>query len=667
MNSNPTLSKGNPSPINFNDIFLQLVQQGMKNMMRGDASETEMLRGWIEKRNVADLVEHRPTKPREVAQLCLDMVEKYPKEVTVLLWNAEVAGEAGALVRLMAPCDAPDAQSKALALAQALLDAGHGMEMSDTAWPVGVSDLLKERRTAHDDYLIQKTTKFQEGLLKGGLQVFHSASLPFLSKSTNKSVENFSEGVLDEAGKRLERRHLLEASKDDRKLFLEQVNQKRTVSLSLETLENRCVNAKRLRGELAVQCAPESFGQLLAHMASRIPPGKQQAFDLSFSLAGDFGNVCDMVVFVEKTSEKEPMAIKVSLYDPEVTGDMSHMRALPEELAKLSFHDFDLRRAFKPGSVDLLNLMQDDWDLAISLRGRYIPRHSKMLVESFLSALAYGNLYGLQHAITELLTIHGVGVPIDDLNARSKDLGLAVHAAMAGGHVKVMQELEGSPLMLGSLTQNTRNELVAAKRGMSGALSSVRDIVQGYWARRLGVEAGGGARVESTRPGDRGEQVPLTATSLRGQGGVLRQVLDDVADVYVKEFGKPRDAVDIEEIRKFLYAQTKERRIGLLSALKLRPFEVPMLVPPIQLFLAVEFMDEDNIRAYLEMVVLIQEHIRLDPSDASRLLKGIHDACRPRSWLLCCMRSDSQAFKYVVKSDKELHALFKQAEAALKS
>lgn len=657
-------TQGNPShSINLNDIVARLMQQGL----RGDVPEVDCLKEWIVKGNVADLAEHRPVKPGEVAGLCLDMVEQYPKEVAVLLWHGGVAAEALKRMREMAQSDEPDAQKKALALVQAVLDAGHEVDLHSGPWTSGVNELLQERHKAREDYATQQVAKFSGVSHKSGLEVFRSAKEPFFSISTGKSTDNFSDGVRDESGRQLERRHLVEAAKDDRRQFLEQVNQKRAVSLGLETLEKRCGDAKRLRGELAVQCAPESFGQLLAHMASRISPGKSQAFELSFSLAGDFGNIRDMVVFLEKTSEKGPMALKVSLYDPEATGDMSHMRVLPEELAKLSFHDFDLRRAFKPGSVDLLNLMQDDWDLAISLRGRYIPRHSKMQVESVLNALAYGNVYGLQHAITELGTLHGIGVPIDDLNARSNDLALAVKAALAGGHVKVLNELQDSPLMLGSFTSKTLHELMLAKKGLSvQAVSGVLDIVQKYRPGNL-IEAGSDTRVKSTRPADPGERMPLTTNPLRSQGGVLHPFLDDVTDVYVKEFGKPRDSVSIDEIQKFLFAQTQERRKALLPALKLRPFELPLLVRPVVLFLAVEFMDEDNIRAFLEMVVLIQGSSRLHPSDASRLLKGIHDACRPRSWLRCCMRSDSQAFKDVVKSDEALHALFKQAEAALKS
>lgn len=668
MNSLPlTLPQGNLPPINLNDVVVQLMMQGVKEMMRGGVSEVEMLKGWIVQGNVADLAEHLPTERGEVAQLCLDMVEGHPKEVTVLLWNGGIAAEAMELMREMERSDAPDAQRKALALAQAVLDAGHEMDVDSTAWPAGVSELLQERQNARQDYAAQQIAKFDGVSLKGGLEVFRSAEVPFLSKSKDKSTENFSDGVLEASGRYLvERGHLLEAIKDDRKTFLEQINL-RKVSFGYEAIEKRCVDAKRLRGELAVQCTPESFGQLLAHMASRIPPGKSQTFDLSFSLAGDFGNVRDMVVFLEKTSEKGHMALKVSLYDPEVTGDMSHLRVLPEELAKLSFHDFDLRRAFKPGSVELLNLMQDDWDLAISLRGRYIPRHSKVQVESLLNALAYGNLYGLQHAIVELGTLHGVGVPIDDLNDRSKDLALAFRQAMVGRHVKVLKELQDSPLMLGSLTQKTMDELRSAKNslGVQDVLSGVRAIVKKYYERL------GDTQVNSTRPAGRDEQMSLVPDVSRGLGGELRQGVGDVTDVFVRVFGKPRQSLSIREIRDFLLGQAKERRMPLLQELKLPSNDVAMLLQPDVgnlLQRALQSRDKNTIQAYLELVVQVQgSSSKLEKNYATGLLKRIRDICSPRqSWVVCCMRSDSPDFKGVVKSDRQLNALFALAEGSLK-
>lgn len=669
MNSSPlTLPQGNPPPINLNDVVVQFMQQGMQKMMRGGVSEVEMLKGWIEKGNVADLAEHLPTKLGEVAQLCLDMVERHPKEVTVLLWNGGVAAEAMKLLREMAQRDAPDAQKKALALAQAVLDAGHEMDVDSTAWPAGVSELLQERQKARQDYAAHQVAKFDGVSLKGGLEVFRSAEVPFFSKRTDKSTENFSDGVLEESGFLVERRHLLEAVKDDRKKFLEQINQ-RKVSLGYLALAKRCADAKRLRGELAVQCTPESFGQLLAHMASRIPPGKNQTFDLSFSLAGDFGNVHDMVVFLEKTSEKGPMALKVSLYDPEVTGDMSHLRVLPEKLAKLSFHDFDLRRAFKPGSVELLNLMQDDWDLAISLRGRYIPGHSQVQVESLLNALAYGNLYGLQHAIVELGTLHGVGVPIDDLNDRSKDLALAFRQAMVGRHVKVLKELQDSPLMLGSLTQKTLDELRSAKNGLGVQdMSDVQATVKKYYERL--IKAGGDTRVESTRPAGLDEQMSLVPDVSRGLGGARRQGIDDVTDIFVRVFGKPRQSLSIREIRDFLLGQAKERRIPLLQELKLPPGDVAMLLQPDVgnvLQNALRSGDKDTLWAYLELLFQVQSSSsRLEKTDAGLLCKRIRDICSPRSsWLLCCMRFDSPGFKKLVMSDARFHLMFVLTERSL--
>ena len=363
MNSLPLAS---PSSNPLVNSVSRLLEHVMRQQVLGGVPEVERIKEWIEQRQVATLAEFRPTELREVARLCLDMVAGYPGEVVALLWNGEVAEAAKELIRGMRQSETPDVQEKASALAQAVLDAGHEMNVDSTEWPLGVSRLLHGRWVASKDYAAEKGAKFNGVSLKGGLEVFRSAQVPFLSKSTVKSTDNFSEGVLDEDGKPLERRHLLEASWDDRKRFLEQVNQK-TLSNGYEALDKRCADAERRPGEHAVQCTPESFGRLLAHVASRIPPGQGQAFKLSFRLAGNFGEVRDRVVFLEKTPEKGPMALKVWLYDPEVTGDMCHLRVLPEKLASLSFHDFDLRREFMPGSVILLNLILDDLNWAVIL------------------------------------------------------------------------------------------------------------------------------------------------------------------------------------------------------------------------------------------------------------------------------------------------------------
>lgn len=669
MNSFPlTLPQGNLPPINLTDVVVQLMMQGVKEMMRGGVSEVEMLKDCIVQGKVADLAEHLPTKLGEVAQLCLDMVGRHPKEVTVLLWNGGVAAEAMKLMREMAQSDAPDAQKKALALAQAILDAGHEMDVDSTAWPAGVSELLQERQKARQDYAAHQVAKFDGVSLKGGLEVFRSAEVPFLSKRTGKSTDNFCNGVLDESGKPLARRHLLEAVKDDRKKFLEQVNL-RKVSFGYEAIEKRCVDAKRLRGELAVQCAPDSFGQLLAHMASRIPPGKSETFDLSFSLAGDFGNVRDMVVFLEKTSEKGAMALKVSLYDPEVTGDMSHLRVLPEELAKLSFHDFDLRRAFKPGSVELLNLMQDDWDLAISLRGRYIPRHSKVQVESLLNALAYGNLYGLQHAIVELGTLHGVGVPIDDLNDRSKDLALAFRQAMVGRHVKVLKELLDSPLMLGSLTPKTLEEMVWAKdrlgvSGLPGAINA-RSVVEIEALGTFLLQVKGKLNLNVVK------EVTIGPDVLQALANEPRQNFDDVITAYGGVLRQLRDFLGIRDVRDVLLTLNVRQKKFLLDALELPSNEIDMLLQPDfddLLPMAIQSGDTKTITAYFELVTVVQESDSyLEQEGILGVAKKINSICYKRlPWYYCCAQVLTPEFKRLVQLDPGLGFMFWLATDFLK-
>ena len=59
MNSLPlTLPQGNLSPINLNDVVVQLMMQGVKEMMLGGVSEVEMLKDRIMQGKVAELAEH---------------------------------------------------------------------------------------------------------------------------------------------------------------------------------------------------------------------------------------------------------------------------------------------------------------------------------------------------------------------------------------------------------------------------------------------------------------------------------------------------------------------------------------------------------------------------------------------------------------------------------
>ncbi len=109
----------------------------------------------------------------------------------------------------------------------------------------------------------------------------------------------------------------------------------------------------------------------------------------------------------------------------------------------------------------------------------------------------------------------------------------------------------------------------------------------------------------------------------------------------------------------------------LLQELKLPSNDVAMLLQPDVgnlLQRALQSRDKNTIQAYLELVVQVQgSSSKLEKNYATGLLKRIRDICSPRqSWVVCCMRSDSPDFKGVVKSDRQLNALFALAEGSLK-
>jgi hypothetical protein len=537
------------------------------------------------------------------------------------------------------------------------------MDAKSPEWPPCVFNLLQERSGAFHDYWKTKLEKFKNAPTKGGIEVFSSEGKPFLSLSGKKTTENLS-GNLGAEGEKLRSWHLAEAAKDDRKDCLKKLNQ-RVAPLDYAVLESRCQMARRVRNEQAVQCAPDQLGALLAQLASLVAPGKNRSFALSFSPEGEFNDVHHMTVFLEKSLEKGVMALKVSLYDPELSGDTSHLRVLPEHLVQLSFHDFDLRHAFHPGTVDILNLMLDDAPLARSLteKFQFVPENSKVLVSSVLNALAYGNQYGLEIAANRLAMQHPLNTPIKDLNDRSKELGQALRMALVDNRADAIHALKDSILLMGPLTSSSVKEMVReAESGLPEALEKGAVKAMKAWEDL-------DALVDPSA--DLDEQSVIVPDVSRGLGGVLRQGVGEVTDIFVRVFGKPRQSLSVREIRDFLLGQAKERRMPLLQELKLPSNDVAMLLQPDVgnlLQRALQSRDKNTIQAYLELVIQVQgSSSKLEKNYASGLLKRIRDICSPRSsWLVCCMRSDSPDFKGVVKSDRQLNALFALAEGSLK-
>lgn len=616
----------NPSSVPLEQLALVELANIFAQFPQQDAYTfgSEGLREMIQQKKLAELAEFQVYDHETVSALCLEMVEQHPDEVTVLLWDKKLAKKCMGLLCGTRLDGVEMSDHQVEALARAILNAGHEMDLNNTEWPSGVRQLLLDRITSFNDYWCSKVEKFKEAPPKNGLPIFPSSGKPFLSLSEKRSAENLI-GKLGEIEKGFTGMHLAEAIKDGRKLVLDKVNEG-IAPLDCTTLENRCQQARRVRDEHVVQCFASQWGGMLAQLASFVAPGDNRSYALSFSLAGDFSDVRHMTFFLEKSLEKGEMALKVSLYDPQVSGDTSHLRVLPEHLVKLSFHDFDLRQAFPPGTVDVLNLTVDDPQLARSLTEKlqFIPNESKALVSSILNALAYGNQYGLELAANRLVRLYPYpfNAPIKDLNDRAGDLALALYSALEDDRAAAIHVLRDSVLMMGPLTPGTLEEVVWAKNrrgqpGLSVAIDNLSVKAIKAWSSLLAsasfsvdasrkilfsphvvvsfqdlskrtedqalavrealvgsgyadglkdlmksplivlapfvrktpdgvkfVNRGPGSLIPDVKRNVRPiEEMSLTKDPFFNQGGVVRVGVDEVPDVYVREFGKSRDSL----------------------------------------------------------------------------------------------------------------------------
>ncbi len=415
----------------------------------------------IEDWSVAELERLQIYQPDLVAKKCFDLVEDYPAKVMVFLADSQVALAVKELLLSMEVSGDPSNEKKTEAMVTALLNMGHSMDLSD-AWSDNVRKLLTERVEARHAYWQGKREKFEGVPSKSGLTVFSEEGKPFLSKSLGRSNRILLE-QLHVDGKSLSRHQLANAVQFNTKALLKNINARNELFLDHEPLARECVEARKLRGLSSVHCTPQTFGMLLVRLAGMVRLGEIHSFDLSFSLAGDLDDVHDMRVFLKKTSKDGHMALKVSLFDPEVPGGMTHLRVLPEDLKKMSFHDFDARKAFGQGKVNILSVDVGDAELALGLAGKFIPHETEVQLTSFLSALAHGNDNEMGIVLGALPTVE----MRKGLDSRKDELAHAVHLALANNHQKAIDKL-CSILLLGGLEKETIEAMVRAKDSCGG-------------------------------------------------------------------------------------------------------------------------------------------------------------------------------------------------------
>jgi hypothetical protein len=129
-----TKQLGHDRPIDLANILAQFSSNGVfGRLMPGILSQLDQqefpiyegngLKDLIEQKKVAELAEFESFDHESVVQVCLETVEQNPDEVTVLLWNKELAQMCMQLLRKMGQTGDGMTETQAEALARAILNA----------------------------------------------------------------------------------------------------------------------------------------------------------------------------------------------------------------------------------------------------------------------------------------------------------------------------------------------------------------------------------------------------------------------------------------------------------------------------------------------------------------------------------------------------------------
>lgn len=434
--------------------------------------EVSKVKEWIQCRCVADLASLRTERPDAMARLCLEMAEAHSGEVTTLLWNQDIAQEATNLLKQQELDFVND--SPFTALARCILEAGHAMDedLKEEVWPRGVQELLQKRQTDHHTYWDSREAKFARKPSNDPLKVLPSLPRPYYFLGDGYSTECLNGQLLvtlpggESTGRKFTCRHFALAAKDRPKDFFKQIRRSDTSSMAYFELDREHEASRRTRGQRSVQFALAQFGRVLVRIASLVPPGESRSYALGYLSGGREDTGHEMRLFVtnkpstsEGTREAPQMALKIGVYDPNVTGNMKHLRALHEHLSRLSFDDFVAYSFENHWAVQVLSVELDDPELARALAGQFIPAEVDVQLSSFLNALASGNLNEMK-AVERLITLED----FKGLNGRREQLSRALCFALDHEHVDAILQLKG---LLPLLDQATI-EIIALARDHRG-------------------------------------------------------------------------------------------------------------------------------------------------------------------------------------------------------
>lgn len=617
----------------------------------------------VEKNQEAALIGVRPRNVERAAKLCFDKVDAHFGAVSALLGNDRVFDEVVRTLRQMKTNDDPEEEKKAVAVALAALSAGRPMEVNGKDWPPAVRKVLQERRDASHRYQVEKRKKFEARREAGRSVMIPLLRKPFFSADPEKLKEPFRFPIELE-GTTVQELHFVQAFVDHPKSILKQLSAADFSSLDLAQLEKSSVQASRGRSQTVVHTAPENFGKLLARLSCRVPKDGLRDFRGRCCM-GPFRKAHDMVVRLSKKPSDGPM-VKVAVYMPYmVSGDIPHLKLLPEELHGLSFIDFDISVMPEMEEVDLLCLDVGDRGLAQALAGQFVPDAIETHVTSVIHALHWGGAHEMCVAASALST-----QGFESLNYLGLQLGSAVALAIRFENCEVLDELSGSPL-LKKLNAETLEVLVWARGedGESGFPSAIRSGEEAV--RSMGRLL---VRSKSRVPEELAENVLFNFDIEVALASAQESVVMAYGEVITQCFGEHlysyRLSPGASVVRQFLLKQeTLVTRLLLMgmdlpsnsvgSLLRGTGFELELLLKNRKLMRA---------RAVLELVIAIQKcKIKLDKSSASGLLQEIRRACGLRAKFLCCGRTYSDEYEAAVTADPELRKLFQEAERLLKS
>jgi len=159
------------------------------------------------------------------------------------------------------------------------------------------------------------------------------------------------------------------------------------------------------QGMPTLNCSPRNFGRLIARLALDMDPGESRSFSVGWPWSKRHGEGHEMRLFLSKTNDGR---ISAGLYEPNVSGDISHEKVFPEFLANQSFDDFDKLGIRRASGNEVLSIQVDDVKFAKACVGLFVDPDSASQAASLAVALKDGNISEAQSALRTLGTMSNV-------------------------------------------------------------------------------------------------------------------------------------------------------------------------------------------------------------------------------------------------------------------